>query len=200
MPFKHNAKIVNTTVLASVGKKFELLQITVWRQLFSGETQPLLFKPVIFERGDAAAALLYDMDTGVVILTYQFRAPTLLRPVISNGWIYEIMAGMIEPGEDGKATIKREAIEELGYRVLATNHISDFFVSPGASTEVIYLYAAQVTDRDVVNDGGGVVAEGEDIRRVKIRFDEAFRMLDSGEIKDAKTIITLMWLRRKLNM
>ena len=76
---------------------------------------------LVFERGDAVAALLYEPDTHTVIMVNQFRVPTLIarrrdNPATTDGWITEAVAGMIDPGETAEEAIIRETLEETGYR------------------------------------------------------------------------------------
>jgi len=60
------------------------------------------------------------------------------------------------------------------------------------------LYYAEVGNTDRIAAGGGLVSEGEDIQLIEVALPELWRALDAGEIMDAKTIIGVMWLRRKL--
>jgi soluble cytochrome b562 len=56
------------------------------------------------------------------------------------------------------------------------------------------LYYASVSPKDKVTRGGGVISEGEDIRTLIVRVDEALKKIETGEIRDAKSIIGLQWL------
>jgi ADP-ribose pyrophosphatase len=72
--------------------------------------------------------------------------------------------------------------------------IASFFVSPGGSSERIWLYYAEVGDATRVSAGGGLAVEHEEIRIVAMSFDEARTALRDGRLPDAKTIIGLQWL------
>lgn len=150
-----------------------------------------------FERGDAAAALVFNRQSQKVILVEQFRYPTHESDA-NNGWITEVVAGIVEKGEDPKETIKREIHEETGYRVKEAELVYKFYLSPGGSSERIFLYYAEVTDNDRVSQGGGVACEHEDLQLKEFTIDQLFTHLDAGGFVDAKTIIALMWLKRKL--
>jgi ADP-ribose pyrophosphatase len=147
-----------------------------------------------FERGDSAAALVWNRESQTMILIDQFRYPTYEK---GPGWITEVVAGVLGKDEKPEKTIHREIVEETGYDAKKIDYISTFFVSPGGSSERIFLYYAEVTNKDKVSEGGGVATEHEDIRVNEYPWPEVQKMLDAGEIIDAKTIIALMWFKEK---
>ncbi|GCE30893.1 ADP-ribose pyrophosphatase [Dictyobacter alpinus] len=187
-------------------KKVEILQKrTVYDDFFKIEEAYLRFRrfdgkmsdPVrrlLFERGDAVAALLVNTDTQKVLMTRQFRYPTLEK---GPGWLHEIVAGMIDENEEPEDAVKREIEEEIGYRAHALTAIATFYVSPGGSSERIYLYYAEVSNADRVSDGGGLAEEHEDIELIQITFEELWDVLKKGEIRDAKTLIAAQWLQQQ---
>lgn len=145
-----------------------------------------------FERGDSVAAVLHNVHDDTVLFTEQFRYPTVAD---GTGWMLELPAGVVEAGEDPYDTIKRELIEEIGYEVGSLRPIGQFYVSPGGTSERIFLYYATVTQAEQTSEGGGVLHEGENIRRVAIKVSEALLKITTGEICDAKTIIGLQWVQ-----
>ena len=153
---------------------------------------------LVFERGDAAAALLHDADRGVVILTEQFRFPTYQK---ATGWMIEPIAGMINAGETPEQCIRREVMEEVGYRVGNLDVIATFFVSPGGSSERIFLYYASVGTADLVApDASGIENHQENVQRVEMDADEFTARAVRGEFDDAKMLIAGLWMaaRRKM--
>jgi ADP-ribose pyrophosphatase len=144
-----------------------------------------------FERGDSSAAILVHRERRTVYLTEQFRFPTLGK---GHGWIVEVVAGSVEPGETPDACIRREIREEIGFVVDKIEPIGDFFVSPGGTSERIFLFCALVTDAGRESKGGGAPSEGEDIRVVEWPLEEFVAKLQSGQLYDAKTIIAGYWL------
>jgi ADP-ribose pyrophosphatase len=160
---------------------------------FDGTMSPVL-RRLNFERGDAVAAVLFNRRRGTVLLVNQFKYPSFAK---GPGWITELMAGMIDPGETPEVALHREMLEETGYQVENVEHIATFYVSPGGSSERIHLYYAELPDAPV-EKGGGEVAENEDIKVLEFAAKEAFHQLDRREIADAKTILGLMWLRARL--
>lgn len=150
---------------------------------------------LVFERGDAVAAIILNRDTQKVILINQFRYPTYDK---GPGWMQEIVAGIVDPNETPEEAMRREITEEIGYRVGELTYITTMYPSPGGSSERIMVYYTEVGNTDRIAAGGGLVSEGEDIQIVEVALPELWRALDAGELMDAKTIIGVMWLRRKL--
>ena len=145
---------------------------------------------LVFERGDSVAAVVLNRSSGRLLFTEQLRVPTLNS---GPGWLVEVMAGMIDAGETPEAALLRELEEELGFRVEHLEAIANFFVSPGGSSERIWLYYAEVEDSGRVGAGGGLASEQEDIRTVLMTAEEARAALNGQQILDAKSIIGLQW-------
>jgi nudix-type nucleoside diphosphatase (YffH/AdpP family) len=145
-------------------------------------------------RGDSAAALVHDPKADTILLVEQFRYSTYDK---GPGWLLELPAGVIKPEEadDPKKTIQREIKEESGYDTESLKHVSTFYVSPGGTSERIFLYYAKVTPKNRTSDGGGLVKEGENTRVMMMKLDAAVKKITSGDILDAKTIIGLQWLQ-----
>ncbi len=146
-----------------------------------------------FERGDSAAVVLHDPQTDLVIFTEQFRYPTHAK---GPGWLLEIPAGTVDDDDedDPIRTMRREVMEEIGYRVDKLKYICKFYVTPGGSSERIHLYYAAISPKDREGAGGGLLHEGEDIRILGIPAIRAFDMVERGELVDAKSIIGIQWL------
>ena len=146
------------------------------------------------DRGDSVASLVVHSGKGAVLLVDQFKYPTL---DVGNGWIVEVVAGMIDPGETPEAAMRREVREEIGYELTHIEPVSTFFLSPGGSSERIFLFYGEVASDSRVGSAGGLASEGEDIAVREYPIPEALAALDRGEINDAKTIIALQWLRQR---
>lgn len=156
---------------------------------------------LIFERGDAVAIMLLDVDTMSVVLVEQFRVPTLVArrredPHTTDGRIIEAVAGMIDDNESPEQAIVRETMEETGYGIVNPRLIGRFFSSPGGSSERIFLYFAEVHDNHRVGHGGGI--EGEDVKVLHVPLDDLFMRLGNGSIEDPKLIIGAYWLKEHL--
>jgi nudix-type nucleoside diphosphatase (YffH/AdpP family) len=173
---------------------FKIVEATLRFERFNGQmSEPV--RRLVFERGDSAAALLLNRDTQKVILIKQFRYPTYKK---GPGWLLEVVAGMVDRGEQPEETIRREVREEVGYQVGDLQPIATFYVSPGATSERIALYYAEVGEADRVATGGGSAAEHEDIEQVELSLPELWTALDEGKIVDAKTLIAAQWLQCRL--
>ncbi len=149
-------------------------------------------KREVLERGNGATILLYNKSTQKVILTKQFRLPTYLNQN-PDGHLIEACAGSLEQGEDAEFNIRREAVEETGYRPIHVEKIFDAYMSPGAVTEIISFFIAEYDSTMKVSEGGGVAHEHENIEVLELDWKQAIQMLASGEIKDAKTIMLLQY-------
>ncbi len=149
---------------------------------------------LVFERGDSVAAVVYHRDSDCLLFAEQFRYPTVGK---GSGWLLEVVAGMIDRGESPETALRREIEEELGFALTRCEPIATFFVSPGGSSERIWLYYAEVSEDGRVGSGGGVAAEQEEIRIVSMSTATAMDALREGALVDAKTIIGLQWLRAR---
>jgi ADP-ribose pyrophosphatase len=145
----------------------------------------------VFERGHAAAVLLYDPDRDAVVLIEQFR--TGAHAAGLEPWLIETVAGIIEPGEEAAEVVRREALEEAGCDVGHLEPIGTFILSPGGSSETMVLFCGRV---DSGGAGGvhGLDHEDEDIRALVLPTDKALELLQAGRIVNATTALALQWL------
>lgn len=171
-------------------KVFKVDAATLRFERYDGTMTPPVER-LVFERGDSVAALVRLRDDDRLLFTEQFRFPTMEK---GPGWLVEIFAGSVEPGETPDATLRRELEEELGYRAEQVEAIATFYLSPGGSSERVWLYYVETSESARVSAGGGIVAEHEDIRIVAMSSAEARVALDDHRFGDAKTIIALQWL------
>lgn len=158
-----------------------------------GMSQPV--RRFNLKRKLAAALVLVNRARERVILVRQFRYGAL---EYGPGWLIEIIAGLIDEGETPQDAIRREAEEEAGYRIGHLEPITTIYTTPGLSSERIALFYGETAGAEPASRGGGLIAEGEDIEVLALSYDEAFAMVDRGEIVDGKTLIGLYWLREKL--
>ncbi|MTL13912.1 NUDIX domain-containing protein [Nocardia seriolae] len=142
-----------------------------------------------YDRGDGATILLYHAQSRNVLLTRQFRLPAYVNGH-PDGMLLETAAGLLD-GESPDDAIRREAQEETGHRVGAIQPVFQAYMSPGSVTERLHFFAAPYERTRAGASGHGIAAEGEDITTVEIAFDEALRMIRTGDIADAKTIMLL---------
>lgn len=142
-----------------------------------------------YDRGDGAAVLLCDRSDNSIILTRQFRYPAYYRG--ETPYVIEVCAGKLD-GDDPEACARKEAIEETGYRVGRIERAYDCFMSPGSVTERLSLFIGFVEGKAEAQ-GGGLEDEGEDIDVIRLPFAAALKMVETGDIADAKTILLLQY-------
>lgn len=147
----------------------------------------------VYDRGDGAAILLYNSTQKTVILTRQFRLPSYLNGN-KTGMMIEVCAGLLDKDYPEQCII-RETEEETGYRLSTVHKVMETYMSPGAITEILYLFVGEYDASMKVNEGGGLDAEQENIEVLEYTFDQAFTMIQTGEIKDAKTIMLLQYAK-----
>ncbi len=130
-------------------------------------------------RHPGAAAVVPIKEDGTVVLIRQFRHA-------AGGFIYEIPAGKLSPGEDPLHCAARELEEEVGYRASSFELLSSIFTAPGFADEVIHVYKAtgltkghQQLDRDEV------------LEIVEMPLHQAITRIQDGTIRDGKTIVGL---------
>jgi GDP-mannose pyrophosphatase NudK len=140
-----------------------------------------------YDRGNGAVILLYNKNQRTVILTRQFRLPTFINGN-PDGMLIEACAGLLDK-DHAEVAIKRETEEETGYKIKEVTKIFEAYMSPGSVTEILYFFVAEYSNNEKITDGGGI--EDEDIDVLEIPFDKALSMINSGEIKDGKTILLL---------
>ncbi|WP_439616993.1 NUDIX domain-containing protein [Shinella sp.] len=146
----------------------------------------------VHDHGPAASVLLVDPARQSLILVRQFR-PGAFFGGHADGFLLEVPAGLLDDDAPEEA-VAREAMEETGYAVRDVRHLFDIYSSPGTLTERVGCFVARIdaTKRD--GKGGGVDGEGEDIEIVEMPIDEAYGLIATGGIQDAKTIVLLQWL------
>jgi GDP-mannose pyrophosphatase NudK len=149
----------------------------------------------VYDRGNGAAILLYNTFKKTVVLTRQFRLPTYLNGN-KTGMMIEVCAGLLDQDNAEQAVI-RETEEETGYRLKKVEKVIETYMSPGSVTEILYLFVGEYDETMKVNEGGGLDAEQENIEVLEYTFDEAYAMIESGEITDAKTIMLLQHAKIK---
>jgi len=144
-----------------------------------------------YDRGDGAAILLYNPSKKTVILTKQFRMPSYLNGN-DDGMMIEVCAGLLDT-DDPLTCIKKEAEEETGYKIDAPKKVLEIYSTPGAVTEKIHYFIAEYSDEMKISEGGGLEEETEEIEVLEFNFEDTLKMISTGKIRDAKTIILLQY-------
>jgi nudix-type nucleoside diphosphatase (YffH/AdpP family) len=149
----------------------------------------------VYDAASGAAVLLYNRERRTVVLTRQFRLGARLNG--HDGFLLEAAAGVLD-GAAPAERVKREAGEETGYEIEQVDPVMQLFVSPGSLTERIHLFVAEYDPARRCGKGGGKPEEGEDIEVVELDFDDALALVETGGIVDAKTVLLLLHLERRV--
>ncbi|CAD2225661.1 ADP-ribose pyrophosphatase [Pseudoalteromonas sp. 3J6] len=159
--------------------------------LFAGGESEVIRREIL-ERGDAVAVLPYDPVTEQVLLIEQIRIGAIKSK--HTPWLLECIAGMTDDSEDYEAVVKKEAFEEAGLNLTELEFMLSYLSSPGGTTERLFLYLAHADLSQMSTGIYGLETEGEDIKTHIMHVDEAQQRLNSGEIDNAATVISLQWL------
>lgn len=129
----------------------------------------------------AVVPLLDEADDPMVLLIRQYR-------YAAEGYLYEIPAGRLDPGESPSACAVRELQEETGYRAARVEHLFTMYTTPGFTDEKIHLFLA-------VGLSAGEAAREQDefVELVPVRLSQALMMVQEGTIQDAKTALGLLY-------
>jgi nudix-type nucleoside diphosphatase (YffH/AdpP family) len=111
-----------------------------------------------------------------------------------DGMLIETCAGLLDK-DNAEDCIRKEAEEETGYKINQVKKIFQAYMSPGSVTEILYFFIAEYSDDMKVSDGGGLEHEQENIQVLELEFNAAYRMIESGEIMDGKTIMLLQYAK-----
>ena len=138
----------------------------------------------VVEHPGAVLLIALDDDDNVFMVR-QYRHPV-------GRVLLELPAGTIDEGEEPEVCAVRELREETGQRPRSLEKLDGFFLAPGYSTEYIHLFLATDLEEAPLDTG-----EEEDLRAELIPFIEALRLVDNGEIRDAKSIAALLLFQRR---
>jgi len=137
-------------------------------------------------RHPGAAAIVALDEKGDIAMLHQYRHAI-------GGYLWEIPAGCRNAGETPLQCAHRELAEEAGLSARRWTHLGTIVTIPSFCDERIDLYLAR--DLDLAT---GTLDVDEVIRVEKRSFDDAMRMVHTGEIVDAKTIAALYRARELL--
>jgi ADP-ribose pyrophosphatase len=126
-----------------------------------------------------AAAVVPMKDDRTVILIRQFRHAV-------GGYIYEIPAGKLHPGEDPRECAQRELEEEIGFKAGILEPVTSVYTTPGFTDEVIHIYKATQLQR-----GKQELGHDEVLEVAEFPLEKTIAMIREGVIQDGKTIVGL---------
>ncbi len=133
----------------------------------------------VIEHPGAVTIVAFD-DQERLLLVRQYRHPV-------GGNLLELPAGTLDPGDDPESCAFRELQEETGYRPGRLERLGGFYLAPGYCTEYQNIFlASDLTESRLAPD------EDEQIEVVPLPLEETLRMVEAGEIEDAKTVAALL--------
>ncbi|MGR5177624.1 ADP-ribose diphosphatase [Vibrio parahaemolyticus] len=169
---------------------FEMVLYRFKHRLFEGGWSSAIHREMLV-RGGAAAMLPYDPVRDEVVLIEQIRVGALEH---EHPWQIEIVAGIIDKDESIEELVRRESVEEAGVEVKALVPVTRYYPSSGGCSERISVFVGHV-DASLADGVHGLDCEGEDIRVRVVSRQQAYQMVESGEIENGASIIALQWLQ-----
>ncbi|MCY9848485.1 ADP-ribose diphosphatase [Pectobacterium jejuense] len=169
---------------------FSLERYRFRHRLFNGGMSDEVSRE-IFERGHAVVLLPYDPVRDEVVLIEQIRIAAY--DTSASPWLFELVAGMIEPGESHEEVARREAEEEAGLRVGRCRPIINYLASPGGTSERLAVIVGEVDTR-TAKGIHGLVDENEDIRVHVVSRKQSYQWVEEGIVDNAASVIALQWL------
>ena len=141
---------------------------------FETNLTKMKIKHEMIEQGNAVAVLALQKDD--IILVREFRFPI--------GYVLEIPAGNVDSGETPLKAIKRELLEETGYKAGKIKHLMKFYPKLGYNTQIIDCYVAT----DLIKITEPNLEEGELLSVKKMKFKKFLKMIKDGKILGSYTI------------
>tara|TARA_B100000674_G_scaffold380091_1_gene322760 strand:- start:67 stop:591 length:525 start_codon:yes stop_codon:yes gene_type:complete len=170
-------------------------EITLKYKKYNG-TWSKEMKRELFGGAQVSAVLPYDPSKKEIILIQQFRPGTISKNL--GNYLDEIVAGIIDPGEEPEDSARRECLEETGCEVKKIIPIQGYFPAPGSSESFYHLFLAEVESfkgQRIM----GLKDENEDILVKSYKISEVKEMLQKGKIINGLTLIALQWFFLNLN-
>ena len=130
-------------------------------------------------RHPGASAVVPLKADGNIVLIHQYR-------YAAGGYLYEIPAGKLSPGEPPEECALREVEEEVGYKVGKLERLTTILTTPGFTDEAIHLFLATDLTPSVQS-----LDHDEILEVVEWPFDEVMARIKDGTIRDAKSIVAL---------
>lgn len=150
-------------------------------------------KREIVEARDAVALVVHDPSLDKLVLIRQFRLGAQMG--VNAGMSVEIVAGLIDDGEDPENCARRELMEETGLTATNLKPLCKFLTTPGMTNEVIHLFYAQV-DAENIMDQGGQESETERTFPFLVSLDDALKAVDENTIYNGIIMLGLLWFQR----
>lgn len=160
---------------------------------FAGRLLALRVDEVELESGQRARREIVEHPGAVAILAHDGQRLAMVRQwrQAAGADLLEIPAGTREPGEAPLATARRELAEECGLDAAHWEEGPSFYTAPGFSTELLILFRA--TGLSPIDTPA---PDDEALERSWLSLPEALAAVDDGRIRDAKSMVGILWLAR----
>lgn len=158
---------------------YEGKRISLYTPEFISKTGKTYRHEIVSHPGAVVILPFLDENTILLIKTYR---------VSVNEEIYELPAGTLEKDEPILTTAHRELLEETGYRAKSMEKVLDFYSTPGFTNEILHAFIAKD-----LTFAGQQLEDSEQIEVFPTPFSKALEMVRSGQIKDAKSILLLLY-------
>ncbi len=164
--------------------------------VFHGHLLRLRVDEVELDSGRHATREIVEHPGAVAILAWDGARLAMVSQwrAAASAELLEIPAGTLDPGEEPGVTARRELAEECGLAANSWEEGPCFYTAPGFSTELLTLFLAS----DLVPTAANA-PEDEELTRSWLTLDEALAAIDHGRITDAKSLVGILWLARRLD-
>lgn len=165
-------------------------------RVFHGHLLRLRVDEVELDSGRRATREVVEHPGAVAILAWDGERLAMVSQwrAAASAALLEIPAGTLDPGEEPGATARRELAEECGLAAGTWEEGPAFYTAPGFSTELLTLFLA----RDLLPAEANA-PEDEELERSWLTLDEALAAIDAGRVRDAKSIVGILWLARRFD-
>lgn len=154
--------------------KGKIIDVTVYDvELPNGETSS---REVVYHQGAVGIIAVHD---GNMYFVKQYR-------IAAEEVLLEIPAGKIEPNDTPEKTAIKELKEETGLVAKEVRYLQEFYVSPGFSNEIIYLFEAEQLELKEQK-----LDEDEFLEIEKIKITDLEQLMKENVFRDAKTLIAV---------
>ncbi|MFZ7229570.1 ADP-ribose diphosphatase [Avibacterium avium] len=172
---------------------FNLKKVYFKHKLFAGGESGVVTRELLV-KGAASVVVAYDPDADSVVMVEQVRIGAYNPQLSQSPWLLELIAGMVEEGEQPDEVAQRESQEEAGVQVEHLREVMSFWDSPGGIVERIHLFVGKV-DSQKAQGIHGLVDENEDIRVHVIPRQTAYEWVCNGKIDNGLAVTGLLWLQ-----
>lgn len=165
------------------------------REIYKGKVVRLTVEEVTLPNGNQATIEVVRHPGAAAVVPFVSREEILLVRQYrhaAGGWLLEVPAGKLDPGEPPEVCAERETEEEVGYRPGRLIRLGSIITTPGFTDEVVHLFAAHD-----LTAGQTELGPDEVLSVVRIPFAEALARIERGEIEDAKSVCAILLAARR---